>query len=71
MIIQYESKFPDQIVLDTLKQTLRHESNLAQGRYEQFERECAAFEDKFKMSSDEFKHKFENGELGDGEAWLD
>ncbi len=71
MVIQYKSQFPDQVVQGIVREALRDQAELARLRFEQYQKECLGFENKFKMSSDEFTQKFENGELGDDEVWLD
>ncbi len=65
------SQFPDQIVKDIVKAALRNETEMARFRYEQFAKECQTFEQKFRMGTDEFLTKFDAGELGDAEEYLD
>ena len=65
------SQFPDQIVKDIVKAALRNEAEMAHFRYEQFTKECQVFEQKFGVGTDDFLTKFEAGELGDLEEYLD
>ena len=65
------SQFPDHIVKDIVKAALKHEAEMARFRYEQFTNECQTFEQKFRMGTDEFLKKFEAGDLGDAEEYLD
>ena len=58
-------------VRNVLDSALRHEAELARARRAHFERACAAFEEQYRMSSDEFMRQFESGTLGDEAAYFD
>lgn len=52
-------------VTEVLGDAIRHETDLARVRRDEFLKDCKAFEDKYHFSSDEFLERFESGELGD------
>jgi len=54
-----------------LDSALRHEADLADARRTHFERACRAFEQRYKMSSEEFMRQFESGALGDDADYFD
>jgi len=54
-----------------LKEAFDKETDLLRKRLEFYEGELKHFEDKHKMSSKEFKEKFDKGELGDDAEWFD
>ncbi|MBN1936006.1 MAG: hypothetical protein JW934_15155 [Anaerolineae bacterium] len=62
---------PSALVRQVLDGALRNEAELADGRRTFFERSCHSFEQRFKMSSDEFMRRFESGDLGDEAAYFD
>lgn len=43
---------------------------MARLRYEQFARECQNFEQKFRMTTDQFLAEFDAGKLGDDEEYF-
>ena len=65
------SQFPDQTVKDIVRAALRNEAAMARFRFEQFEKECQTFEQKYRMATEEFLTKFDAGELGDAEEYFD
>ena len=65
------SKFPDHVVKDIVKVALRHEAEIARFRYEQFAKDCELFEQRFRMKTDEFLKRYDAGDLGDAEEYLD
>ena len=73
MVLQLstQSQFPDKIVQEIVRAALRNEAELARFRFEQFTKECQAFEQKFRMTTEVFGKKFEAGELGDAEQYFD
>ena len=50
---------------------IHNQAALARARFEQFDRECHAFERAHGMSSEEFMRRFEAGELGDDADFFD
>jgi hypothetical protein len=52
-------------VTGVLGDAVRHETDLARVRRDEFLKDCQRFEDKYHFSSDEFLERFESGELGD------
>ena len=73
MVLQLstDSQFPDKIVQEIVRTALKNEAVLARFRYEQFVKECEAFEQKFHMTTEAFAKKFDAGELGDAEEYFD
>ena len=51
--------------MQALQEAIHNQAALARARFEQFDRECRAFEQAHRMSSEEFVRRFEAGELGD------
>jgi hypothetical protein len=66
---------PAPFSLDEVRQVvdgaLRREADLADARRTYFARQCSAFEQKHKMTSDEFMDRFESGVLGDDIEYFD
>jgi hypothetical protein len=58
-------------VRKVLDGALRHEADLAGAQHAHFERICQAFEQHYRMSSDEFMEVFESGALGDDAEYFD
>ncbi len=58
-------------VRNVLNSALHREADLASARRAYFEHACLAFEQKFRMSSDEFMRQFESGALGDEAQYFD
>lgn len=58
-------------VRKVLDGALRHEADLAGVRRAHFERICQAFEQRYRMSSEEFMQQFESGTLGDDAEYFD
>ena len=54
-----------------LGSALRNEAELADARRSYFERACRAFEQQYRMSSEEFMRQFESGALGDDADYFD
>ena len=73
MTVELAIKAPtaDHVVKDIVRDALMNEAKLARFRYEQFQRECATFEQQFNMPSDEFLQRFDAGEMGDDEVYFD
>jgi hypothetical protein len=60
-------------VTDVLGDAVRHETDLARVRRDEFLKDCQVFETRYNLSSDEFLERFESGELGDDAdffSWL-
>jgi len=55
---------PDE-VRSVLNTALHREADLASARRTYFEHACRTFEQRYRMSSDEFMRQFESGVLGD------
>jgi len=66
-----QSKFPEQVVKDIVQAALRNEAEMARLRYEQFTKECLAFEQQFQITTEQFLTQYEAGELGDAEEYID
>lgn len=66
-----QSQFPDQVVRDIVRVALKSEAAMAHLRYEQFANECQTFEQRFRITTEEFRVKFEAGELGDAKEYFD
>ncbi len=58
-------------VRHVLNSALHREADLANARRAYFERACLAFEQQFRMSSEEFMRQFESGALGDEALYFD
>ena len=52
-------------VANILGTAVRHELDLAREKRDEFAKECQAFEEKYRISSDDFLVRFESGDLGD------
>lgn len=52
-------------VANILGSAVRHELDLAREKRDEFVKECQAFEEKYRISSDDFLMRFESGDLGD------
>jgi hypothetical protein len=73
--IAIRTQFPTAVDLDEVREVLnsalRREADLAGVRRAYFERLCQAFEQRYRMSSDEFLRQFESGTLGDEKVYFD
>jgi hypothetical protein len=73
--IAIRTQLPITVDLDevrkVLSSALRREADLAGVRRAYFERLCRAFEQQYRMSSDEFLRQFESGVLGDEKVYFD
>jgi hypothetical protein len=65
-----QSPIPDQIVKDIVRAALKSEAIMARLRYEQFARECQTFEQRFRMTTEQFLAEFDAGKLGDDEEYF-
>ena len=63
--------YPQGEVMQALQEAIHNQAALARARFEQFDRECHAFERAHGMSSEEFMRRFEAGELGDDADFCD
>lgn len=67
--VAVKTKFPSGIdqeeARDVLGDALHREAELAEARYTYFKRMCHVFEEKHRISSQEFMRQFESGNLGD------
>ncbi len=54
-----------------LKSGLEIEKKLLEQSFQKYQKEIAAFEKKYKMSSKKFLDGFNSGKLGDDEQWFD
>lgn len=73
MVLELSTRLqvPEQVVKDIIKAALKNETEMARFRYDQFAKECQVFEQKFQISTEEFLKKFDAGDLGDAEEYLD
>lgn len=58
-------------VRGVLNSALHREADLANARLSYFARLCQSFEERYRMSSDEFMRQFESGMLGDEAQYFD
>ena len=61
----------DTTTISIIKTSLEHELLLLQSRCNLLESEIEFFEKKYKISSKEFKEKFEKGDLGDDQDFFE
>ena len=66
-----KSHLAESVVKEIVQAALQSQAELARFRYEQFLKECAAFEHRFHMQSDDFLRRFDAGELGYSEDYFD
>lgn len=73
--VAVETKFPSGIdreeARDVLGDALHREAKLAEAKHRYFKHKCQAFEQEYRMSSQEFMQQFESGDLGDDAEYFD
>ena len=67
----FESKYSQNETKSVLYEAMDKQLNFISTRLKKFNNECAEYEKKYNMQSDEFINKFESGKLGDDEQWFD
>ncbi len=73
--IALQAQYPLNVALDDARSVvdsaLCRETDLARARHAYFARICQAFEQQYRLSSDEFMQQFESGALGDDAVYFD
>lgn len=74
MVINVQMKnenFIDADIEETIKDSFSREIEIAKFKLQRYSRICKHFEIKYKMTSEEFFYKFENGQLNEDEDFFD
>lgn len=66
-----KTEYPIDITLEIVKSSLAHEVEISKFMLEKYKAKLKEFEKKFKMVTEEFYQKFEDGEIGDREEFFE
>jgi len=63
--------YAEEEVKEVIDESIASRLAFAQRRLSVYQASCAAFEQRYGMSTQEFREKFESGTLGDQQEWFD
>ena len=63
--------FPESEVEETIRDSFKRELDVAEFKLDRYKRICKSFEDKYKMTSEEFYLNFEGGKLEEDDDFFD
>lgn len=63
--------FPEADIEDTIKDSFNREIEVAKFKLDRYTRICENFEEKYKMTSDEFLFQYEGGKLNEDDDFFD
>ena len=69
--LDIKTEYPTDMTLEIVKDSLAHEIEISKFMLDKNKKKIMEFEKKYKMTSDDFYQKFENGKVGDNEEFFE